>query len=262
MTLDSVNRWRSLAGRAAALFCIIFFVSALDGLLSHFRQSPNDLQLLPGESAPINGSVNQDIRDINQLAYAASSDHISVSFTKIHPGYWTGGLMWRGVLVTSPDIASGEYSVSIRAIGEPSEKPMATFRVRVFGDPASLQKSSDSFIQRYTGGSPWWALALCFPLVLLSVGIVYLCSQKREQFLRQAGKAEIYRISTTDGGCEIAFALGMKDGIQVGSLLTLLDKSGMPVGSVKVAEAYEGDSTALTMFDCNVKPGYMVSFKV
>ena len=170
--------------------------------------------------------------------------------------------MWRGVLAANSSIAPGDYSVSIRAISEPSEKPMATFKVKVFGDPASLQKSSDSVIQRYTGGSPWWALAFCFPLVLLSVGIVYLCSQKREQFLRQEGKAEIYRISTRDGGYEIAFALGMKDGIQVGSLLTLLDKSGMPVGSVKVIEAYQADSMALTMFECKVKPGYMVSSKI
>ena len=170
--------------------------------------------------------------------------------------------MWRGILATSPNITPGDYNVSIRATSEPSEKPMATFQVKVFEDPVSLQKSAGSVIQRYTGLSPWWALALCFPLVLLFVGIVYFCSRKREQFLRQEGKAEIYRISKKDDDYEVSFALGMKDGVQAGSLLTLLDESGMPVGSVKVIEAYEADSTALTMFDCKVKPGYMVSFEV
>jgi hypothetical protein len=259
MTLDDVNRWRSLAGKAAALFCIIFFLSVFDGLISLFEQSPNDLRLLPGTSVKINGPAKESIRDITELEYVATTDHIQVSFEAVHAGYWMGGRMWRGVLTSSPNTAPGEYGVTIDIKGQPSEKPMTVFRIRVFGDSASLQKNSDSIIQRYTGCSPWWVVVPCFILALLLFGIVYLCSQKREESLRQEGKAEIYRISKTDAGYEISFGLGTKHGVQNGSRLKLLDAEGIPIGIVKVEVAYEADSTALAPPEIMVKPGYMVS---
>jgi hypothetical protein len=258
MTLDDVNRWRGLAGKAAALFCIIFFLSVFDGLISLFQQSPNDLRLLPGTSVKINGPAKESIRDIDELEYASTTELIQVSFEAVHSGYWMGGRMWRGVLTSSPNTAPGEYGVTVRIKGEPSEKPMTVFRVRVFGNSASLQENSDSIIQRYTGCSPWWIVAPCFILVLLLFGIVYLCSQKREESLRHEGKAEIYRISKTDVGYEISFALGTKHGVQNGSRLKLLDADGIPIGIVKVEVAYEADSTALSTPDIIVKPGYMV----
>ncbi len=166
--------------------------------------------------------------------------------------------MWRGILTVGKNIAPGEYSVAIKSKGEPSEKPMTAFRLRVFQDAAILQKNSDSIIQRYTGYSPWWFAVSFFSLTLLLVGIVYLCSLKREESLRQEGKAEIYRISKTDAGNEISFALGTKHGVQNGSLLKLLDADGIPVGSVKVMATYETDSLALATPDIVIKPGYMV----
>jgi hypothetical protein len=261
MTLDNVSRWRSLAGRAAALFCLLFFLSVFDGLISLFRQSPNDLRLLPGTSVKINGPAKESIRDIDELEYAATTDLIQVSFEAVHAGYWMGGRMWRGVLTSSPNTAPGEYNVTVRTKVEPSEKPITVFRVRVFGDPASLQENSDSIVQRYTGWSPWWIVGPCFTLALLLFGIVYLCSQKREEFLLEEGKAEIYRISKTDAGYEISFSLGTKHGLQNGSRLRLLDKEGIPISSVEVKVVYEADSLALATSDSIVKPGYMVSME-
>jgi len=261
MNLDSVNRLRSLAGKVAALCCVVFFLSVLDGVVSHFGQSPNDLRLLPGTSVKINGPAKESIREVEELEYVATSDLIHVSFERVHTGYWMGGRMWRGGLTVSPNTAPGEYGVTVRTKSEPSEKPITVFRVRVFGDPARLQENSDSIVQRYTGWSPWWVVAPCFTLALLLFGIVYLCSQKREEFLREEGKAEIYRISKTDAGYEISFSLGTKHGLQDGSRLKLLDEDGIPVSSVKVMVAYEADSTALATPDCIVKPGYMVSIE-
>jgi hypothetical protein len=96
-------------------------------------------------------------------------------------------------------------------------------------------------------------------VALLLFGVVYLCSQRREKFLRQEGKAEIYRISRTDAGSEISFGLGTEHGVQSGSRLKLLDADGIPIGVVKVEVAYESDSTALAQPDITVKPGYMVA---
>jgi hypothetical protein len=259
MTLEDANRWRRLAGRMAALFCILFFLSVVDGLILRIKQSPDDLRIVPGDSVKVNGPAREDTRDVSELEYTATNQLIQLSFQAVHTGYWLGGRMWRGVLTAGEKIAPGEYGVAVRIKGEPSEKLATTFRVTIFKDAASLQRSSDSVVQRYTGLSPWWIAVPCVAVALLLFGVVYLCSQRREKFLRQEGKAEIYRISRTDAGSEISFGLGTEHGVQSGSRLKLLDADGIPIGVVKVEVAYESDSTALAQPDITVKPGYMVA---
>jgi hypothetical protein len=259
MTLDTINHRRRLAGRAAALCCLLFFLSAVDGLLSRFGQSANELRLLPGESIQVNGSASETVRNPEDLKYASESDLIRLSFEKIHTGFWLGGLMWRGELTTSTDIRAGDYIVTVSAKSESPAKPLTIFQVRVFGDPAGLQQSSASVIQRYTGISPWWSAVLYVPLVIVFSGIVYLCSQRREQLLKQEGKAEIYRISRKDDEYEVSFALGKKHAVRVGSVLTLLDKTGVPIGSVTVKDAYEEDATAVVTSDSPPAPGFIVA---
>ncbi len=259
MTLDTVNYRRRLAGKAAALCCLLFFLSAVDGMLSRFGQSAGELRLLPGESTPVNGSASEGVRDPQDLKYTGDSDLIRLSFEKIHTGFWLGGLMWRGELTTSTDIKAGDYTVTVSSRNEPSGKPLTVFRVRIFGSAASLQEISASIIQRYTGVSPWWSAVLFFPLAIVFSGIVYLCSQRREQLLRQEGKAEIYRISRKDDEYEVSFALGTKQGVRAGSVLTLFDKTGVPVGSVTVREAYKEDATAVVTADCVPEPGFIVA---
>ena len=259
MTLDHINAWRRFAGKAAALCCLLFCVSALDGLSSRFGENPNELRLLPGDSIPVNGSASEGVRNPQDLKVVSDSDHIRLSFEKIHTGYWLGGLMWRGTLTTSSAIGAGDYKVTVTANSEPSGKPSTAFHVRIFGDEASLQKSSASTIQRTTGISPWWSAVLFFPLAIAFSGIVYLCSQRREQLLRQGGKAEIYRISKNDEEYEVSFALGTKQGVRVGSVLTLLDKTGVPVGSVTVKDAYQEDATGMVSADCLPAPGFIVA---
>jgi hypothetical protein len=259
MTLDSINRYRRSLGRAAALFSMLFFLCALDGVISHFGQSPNELSLLPGASVKINGPARDSIRNIQELEYITTSDLLSISFEALHTGYWMGGRMWRGVLTVSPNAAPGAYTATVRSKAEPSEKPVTVFAIKVYGDAASLQKSSASIIHRYTGYSPWWAVVFCFASSGFLFGIVYLLSNKREQLLRQEGKADIYRISKKEDGDEVSFGLGTRDGIRIGSQLRLLDQDGIPVGTVVVREAFDDDAVAVLTPDCCVKPGYMVA---
>ena len=261
MTLEDVNRWRKLAGRAATLCCILFFLSLADGLILHFKQSSNDVWLLPGTSVDVNGPARENIHAIDQLDYASHSGLLRVSFEKVHAGYWLGGRMWRGVLSASEHIVPGEYAVTVISKVEPAEMPMTAFNVKVFGDALSMQRSSNSFLQRHSGISPWLIALPCITVALMLFGVVYLCSQKREKFLGQLGKAEIYRISKTEDGSEISFSLGTKHGVQNGSWLMLLDAEGIALGSVRVVVAYEADSTALAPPDLIVKPGYMVSLE-
>ena len=259
MTLDRVNRYRSIVGKVAALLSMLFFLSVLDGVISHFGQSPNDLSLLPGASVKVNGPAKDNIRDIQELEYIATSDLINLSFEAVHTGFWMGGRMWRGVLMVSPNAAPGAYTATVRSKAEPSEKPVTVFQVRVYADAASLQKSAASIIQRYTDYSAWWAVAFCLASALLLFGIVYLFSNKREQLLRQEGRADIYRITKIEDRYEVSFSLGTRQGLQLGSQLRLLDEDGVPVGTVVVKEIYENDAIAVLTLDCRVKPGYMVA---
>ncbi len=259
MTLDRVNRYRSILGKVAALLSMFFFLSVLDAVISHFGQSPNDLGLLPGTSVKVNGPARDNIRDIQELEYVASSDLINVSFDAVHTGFWMGGRMWRGVVMVSPNAAPGAYTATVRSKAEPSEKPVTVFQIRVYGDAAGLQQSSASIIQRYTGYSAWWAVAFCLASTLLLFGVVYLFSNKREQLMRQEGRADIYRITKKEDGDEVSFSLGTSDGLQLGSQLCLLDEDGVPVGTVVVKEIYENDAIAVLTLDCCVKPGYMVA---
>lgn len=259
MSLDQINRWRQSAGRAAALCCLLFCLSALDGLSSRFGQDPNELRLLPGAATSVNGPASEGVRTPQDLQVTSDSNQIYLTIEQIHTGFWLGGLMWRGTLTASSTIGAGDYTVAVRAGSDPAGKPLATFRVRIFADAASLQKSSASIIQRVSGISPWWSAGLLFCLALVFSGIVYLCSQKREQLLRHEGKAEIYRISEQDGAYEVSFALGTRQGVCAGSELTLLDQGGLPVGSVIVKEAYENDATATVSVDCLPQPGFIVA---
>jgi hypothetical protein len=161
--------------------------------------------------------------------------------------------------MVSPNAAPGTYTATVRSKAEPSEKPATVFQIRVYGDAASLQKSSTSIIQRYTGYSAWWAVAFCLASTLLLFGIVYLLSNKREQLMRQEGRADIYRISKIEDRYEVSFSLGIRDGLQRGSQLRLLDGDGVPVGTVVVKEIFENDAIAVLTLDCCVKPGYIVA---
>jgi hypothetical protein len=259
MNLDSVNRWRSLAGRAAALCCVVFFLSVLDGVISHFGQSPNDVKLLPGASANINGPAKDNIRETRELEYVTTSEVLNLSFEKVHTGYWMGGRMWRGVLTASPAAAPGEYSVTVRSKNEPAEQPITVFRITIYREAAGLQNSSASVIERNAGYSPWYPAGLFFVLTALLFGTVYLLSTQRERLMRREGRADIYRITKKDDGHEVAFSLGISHGLQVGSSLRLLDEDGVPAGTVVVKEAFENDAIAMAAPEYVVKPGYMVS---
>jgi len=259
MTLDHINARRRLAGMAAALCCLLFCISALDGLISRFGEDPHEVRLLPGESAAVNGPASEGVRDPQDLTVASDSDLIRLSVDRIHTGFWLGGLMWRGTVTTRSTLQAGDYTLTVSAPSEPSGKPLATFRVRVFQDATSLLKSSGPILQRTIGISPWWLAAIFLPLAVICSGIVFFCSQKREQFLRQEGKAEVYRVSRSDEGFEVSFALGTRQGVRVGSVLTLLDSAGVAVGSVTVRDVFEEDATATVSPDCLPEPGFIVA---
>jgi len=262
MDLDQASRRRNLAGWAGALFFLLAFLALLDGLIGQFREPANLIKLLPGLTAEIDGPLEEEVPGVQELTYFSDSDFLTLSFASVHKGYFLGGNLWRGQISASSRILPGEYHLTVAP--RRSTSPVATlaFRILIFPDPLSLQLSSKSLIRRHLGLSPWGAAAACLPGILLTFGIVFRLSQKRDRLLAQRGLAEIYRVIKKDGGFEIHFGLGTEHGVYPGLQLRVHNPQGKAVGLARVEEAAPTDAIALVTLDQEIKPGFMLSKEV
>ena len=219
---------RSSASKIAGAFCVIAFWPD-DGLLVHFREPANLVKVLPGAVTAINGELTDEAHDVQDLTFTSDSDQLTVNFEAIHKGYFLGGDMWRGRLIVGPDISPGEYNLAVLPKRAASSRKAPAFRILVFPDALSLQKSSTSLVRRRFGVSAFAVAAGCLPGILLAFGAVYLLSGRREALLAATGQAEVYQVTRGDGGYEIRFGLGTAHGISPGARVAIYDASG-PAG--------------------------------
>ena len=259
MELGQVNQWRDLASKAGAILCVIALLALVDGLLVHFREPANLVKVLAGASVEINGELTDEAHRVEELTYTSDSDQLKVSFAAIHKGYFLGGDMWRGRLLVGPGIAPGEYSLAVLPKRTASPRKAPAFRVLVFSDALSLQKSSTSLIWRWFGISAFSVSASCLPGILLAFGAVYWLSGRREALLAAAGQAEIYRVTRGGVGWEIRFALGTAHGMGSGAGVVIYNEAGQQVGTGTVEAANQRVSVAQVTSDQAIKVGYLVS---
>lgn len=259
MDLGQVNHWRDLASKIGAAFCIIALLALVDGLLVHFREPANLVKVLPGAVTEINGELTDEAHRIEELSFTSSSDQLQVAFESIHKGYFLGGDMWRGRLIIGPGIFPGEYHLSVMPKRSSSPRPAPSFRILVFPDALSLQKSSTSIIRRWFGISGFVAAAGCLPGILLAFGVVYLLSGKREALIAATGRAEVYRVTRMDGGCEIRFTLGTAHGMGPGAKISIYNEAGQQLGTGTVEVSNQTASVAQVTTDQEIKVGYLVS---
>ena len=242
MDLGQVNRWRDLASKIGAAFCVIAFLALIDGLLVHFREPANLVKVLPGAVTAINGELTDEAHDIQDLTFVTSSDQLTVNFEAIHKGYFLGGDMWRGRLIVGPGISPGEYSLAVLPkqsgfVPEGAGLP----HPGLCRMPLSLQKSSTSLVRRWFGISAFVVAAGCLPGILLAFGAVYLLSGRREALLAASGQAEVYQVTRGDGGYEIRFGLGTAHGISPGARVAIYDEGGQQVGTGTVEVCNQKD---------------------
>jgi hypothetical protein len=259
MDLEQVNKWRDLASKIGAAFCFIALLALVDGLLVHFREPANLVKVLPGTNIEINGELTDEAHGVEDLTFTTDSDQLQVTFGAIHKGYFLGGDMWRGRLLVGAKIPPGEYSLSVIPKRTVSPRKAPAFRIIVFPDALRLQKSSTSLILRWFGISAFMVAAGCLPGILLGFGAVFLLSGKEDALLAAAGKAEIYRVTRTEDGCEIRFALGASHGIGPGAKILIHDDTGRQVGSGAVEASNQNNSVAQVTCDQEIKVGYLVS---
>ena len=259
MDLGQVNRWRDLASKIGAAFCVIAFLAMIDGLLVHFREPANLVKVLPGAVTAINGELTDEAFDLPDLTFVTGSDQLTVKFEAIHKGYFLGGDMWRGRLIVGPDISPGEYSLAVLPKRAASPRKAPAFRILVFADAASLQQSSSSVVRRRFGISAFVVAAGCLPGILLAFGAVYWLSERREALLAARGQAEVYQVTGGAGGYEIRFGLGTAHGISPGARVAIYDAGGRQVGTGTVEASNQRVSVAQVTSDQEIKVGYLVS---
>jgi hypothetical protein len=259
MSLSQATRWQNRIGRMGALFCALFIFAGMDGLIANFRQPINQFDLQPGESASVNGGLPMDVKDPGELTFESDSPDIRIAFEALHAGFWLGGNMWRGALEVQPSTPAGRYSATVLIKDRPSEKPLATFVVQVHETQESIRQSSKSIIRRNLDLAPWILFGVFFLLAVVAFGGVYLLTEMRDRLLAEEGKAELYRIAKRDGCFEVAFGLGKKHGIEPGEALPLVAKNGETIGTVRVQDVFDEDSTGEVDLECKVKPGCFVT---
>ena len=259
MDLNQAASWRKLAGRACALFCLLASLAILDGLVTKFREPVNVFHVLPGDEVDIDGPIPENIKQTEVLTYASDSKGLAITFAVIHPGYFMGGNMWRGRLSVARDVPPGKYVVTVRPRDYPAAKPGYEFRVVVYPDAMSQRVAFPSMIKRQTGRSPYLVAAAFLPLILITLGMVYLLSRRIDLLQAASGRAEIYRVARNEGQLLVSFGLGTKHGVKPGDQVTLLDPEGNYVGTVRVEESSEQDSVGYATIERDIRPGYLVS---
>lgn len=255
-----VSRWKSFFLKTAALFLFVAIVSLLDSCQAKFRTPVNVLNILPGATTEVSGPLEK-IVPAGDLTFISASKLLQLSIDEVRTGIWFGGAMWIGHLTASPDIMPGEYRLMVvpKDYKPQPDKPVPLLLIRIYQDHLQLRQSSKSFIRKQTGIPPWWFVAVCLPLIGVSLGAAFLCSRKIEHLLAREGKAEVYRVRQGETGYEIAFGLGTKHGVTVDKRLALLDEGGQLAGTVVVQKASATDSLAFAEFESGVMPGYIVS---
>ncbi len=259
MDLKKATSWQATVGKAGALFCLLACLAIVDGLLAKFQEPVNVVHVLPGDQLDIDAPIPEHIKSVEALTYTSDAKELAVNFDVIHPGYFMGGNMWRGRLLVGRALAPGRYTVTVRPRDYPVAKSGYQLRVVVYPDALSQRAASQSFIRRQTGMSPYLWAAAFLPLILISLGVVYLLSQRIATLQAQAGMAEIYRVTREEGGFQVTFGLGAAHGVNPGDLVNILDPGGNYIGSARVEKSTAQDSVGRATVDRDIRPGYLVT---
>lgn len=259
MNLEQISGVRRKLGLMGALFCLVFFFGVADSVLMQMLKEHFTVNMLPGESIKVNGPMPERIREASELTYVSETRSIVVEIERVHTGYWLGGNLWNGRVKAVDFITPGSYRFMVRPVEFEEDEAFPIFTAYVYASQSELRQNSESIIYRNFGFMPWWVSAAALPAALFFFWLVIRLSRQTESLLLKAGKAEIVRIKRSGDKQEIAFGLGKRQGVEQGSALVLLDKSGNPLGSFRVAKAYDNSSLAIVTDKCPVTPGCMVS---
>lgn len=261
MALEQVTALRKTLGGLGAIFCVLVFLSIVDSLMIQLLKEHFTIHMLPGEKTKVNGPMPERIKEISELTSVSESESLVVDIERVHTGYWLGGNLWNGQVHAQEEITPGSYKFMVKPHEFEEDEAFPIFTAHIHAGIAQFREQSPSLAYKYLGIKPWWIGFVSLPLAILCFFKVLKLSRIREELLLKQGKAEIVRVKKSGDKREIAFGVGQSNGVDAGSTLTLLNEEGQPMGTFKVAKAWENSGIAIVTESCPVKPGWMVRWE-
>lgn len=261
MELEKLRTWKNRVSIACAILCALFIMTVVDGSAAHLLRPFNGYRLPAGQSVELTGPMPAEATHANDIDFEADSSLISFSFAEVISGFWMGSRMWRGKVDLDPNIAPGEYSVSVFGKADRKKIGANTFRLFVYKDREAYLAASDSVIMRRSGVSPWLAAGFLLLLTVFSCVCLYLISGHKEHLMALRGEAEVFHVGKDETGVSIYFGMGRNSGIEKGSEMVLLDPEGRPLAQIRVKSVSDTDAEARLDPPIAVRPGFIVRKK-
>lgn len=235
MDLERTDRAAKRLGRLGLVVFLLFFACLLDSCVARFREPLFTVNLLPGESAWVDGMLDPEVKDLARLEAESDDDAVRLRLDRLQRGFWLGGTMWVGEVTVDPAASPGVRELRVRLRGEPPEEPpVGAWRVVVHADADSLRRSQLSLLRRHLGIAPGLAALACVPLLALVLLLGFLLGRRRERLLAAQGFAEIFLSRSVPGGTEVFFGLFPEAGVAPGGTVSILDREGRPIAAARV----------------------------
>lgn len=235
------------AGIVSGIFLAFALLALFDGLLAQMRAGSNELEMLPGEAMTISGPVAvKHPLDSDVLArFNPASAPLEFELEGFFTGYWFGGGMWRGRIVSGPEAAAGSYGLAITFKGA-SARGAQKYVIKVFENKMAMREASMSAFRRIFDLNSFITAALAGLAGIVCGTVTYYFGRKYAAALRALGLAEIYRASKTDGlmWCFAPRALAP----HAGNARMVFDHNGNLLGEAR-AEGWEKGKLRMTMLD-------------
>ena len=263
--------------RFYGIFCAVLFglaaLTVLDGLQTLMRHDFNRLDLVPGESLAVSGSLPQGAETYTDLKFTVEGSS-ALRFTPLESfkGFWFGGLMWRGEVTAAPGAAPGRATLTIidlvpakkvapadangtgSAPSTPSDasaesalvqNPMLVHHIYIHADEAARRSAELSLLLRFTGIPPFVAAVFFFACALVTGFAHWRVFGLAERALAVFGIFFVHGVKTEARGTVAAFSLSGRDDVGTGQKVRLLDVSGQAVGSGTITEITRNKGFAL-----------------
>ncbi|MEJ5357046.1 MAG: hypothetical protein WHT06_00105 [Desulfobacterales bacterium] len=246
MDLARTDRAAKRLGRVGLVVFLVFFAFLLDSCVARFREPLFTVNLLPGESAWVDGMLDPEVKDLARLEVESEDETVRLRLDRIQQGFWLGGTMWVGEVTVAPGASPGARELRVRLREKPPEEPpVGAWRVVVHTDADSLRRSRLSLLRRHFGIAPGLAALACVPLLALVLLRGYLLGRRRERLLAAEGFAEIFLSRSVPGGTEVFFGLFPEAGVAPGGTVAILDREGRPIAAARVERTDGRNALAL-----------------
>lgn len=266
--MDKLITLRTYLGKLSLIALVIAFAGVLDLLFSGWMTPDNRFDMVRGSTTEIIGPFYSDKPDPAGLGFVSDTPGVTIRFDKdMFKGFWLGESMWRGHIITAPDLVQGTATLRITYKDLANIKPKdrkkieqrMTYTIRHFENPREKRRHDPSLIRRYLAAEPWTLSIAGLPVIVVTGIIVFFLSGRIEKAMAESGKAEIYRVSKKDDQLEIHFGMGQNHGLTQGERLMLFNQAGLFITEIFVSALGAENASSWVDPSFSITPGFLVS---